>query len=348
MSKQLKVPALIIHLLLWAGYGLVVFYLMSFPFESQYAWALSARVVFVHALLFYLNTEIILPKLLERGKYGVYVFGLLTLIIGVYYFFNFTSEVGIFREALDSIRPRRQFQGPRPIFSRWMISNMLSSTAILFISTTYWLINRERRRKQQELSLINENLQSEMKFLKSQINPHFLFNALNNIYSLMRSNSQNAQQMILKLSEMLRYVIYDSNEKKVPLVKEIDYIINFIGFQKLKYEEEVNITADFQNVDGSLYVEPMLFIPFIENSFKHSRVEDDKNSRIDLKIQTSGNKILFILKNSFPPTEFSKDATRGIGIQNVKKRLELLYPGKYVLNIEETEKEFSVSLEIET
>jgi len=348
MKTQIRIPALLIHLLLWVGYGLVVFYFMSFPFEAKYAWALTLRVIFIHAILFYLNTNLILPKLFDRGKYAVYVTTLLVLIVAVYYFFNLTTDIGIFREALDSVGPRRQFQGPRPIFSRWMISNMLSSSAILFISTTYWFINRERSRKQQELTLINENLQSEMKFLKSQINPHFLFNALNNIYSLMRSNSQNAQQMILKLSEMLRYVIYDSNEKKVPLVKEIDYILNFISFQKLKYEHEVNLTADFQDVDGSLYVEPMLFIPFIENSFKHSRIEDDANSWISLKIQTENNKVRFQLKNSIPKTEYSKDKTGGIGIKNVKKRLELLYAGNYVLNIDEGESEFTVFLEIET
>jgi len=348
MNSVLKVPSVFIHFLVWIGYGLVIYYWTSFPFEPQQALAFTARVLVIHAFLFYLNTYVLLPKMLEQGKYWFYILTLVVLILGVYYIIDFTNEIGVFKEAYSNFRTRRPASMPRPILSRWMISNLLSSTAILFISTTYWLISRDRRRKQRELSLLNENLQSEMKFLKSQINPHFLFNALNNIYSLMNSNSPNARQMLLKLSEMLRYVIYDSNEKKVPLVKEISYIVNFVDFQKLKFEEEVNLTLDFQNVDGSLSVEPMLFIPFIENSFKHSRIEDVKNGWIAVKIQTEANKVIFILKNSVAETEYSKDTTGGIGIQNVKKRLELLYPGNYVLNIENTGSEFSIYLEIET
>jgi len=349
MKTVLRFPSFLIHVLVWIGYGLVVYYWTSFPFEPNYAIALTIRVLLIHIFLFYINVSFALPKLLENGKYLVYVIFLVALILGVYFFIDVTNDIGIFKEALNSLGFRRGGSGgPRPIFSRWMISNLLSSTAILFISTTYWLINRERRRKQHELSLLNENLQSEMKFLKLQINPHFLFNALNNIYSLMHTQSENAREMILKLSEMLRYVIYDSNEKKVPLVKEINYIINYIDFQKLKFEDEINLTLDFQNVDGSLSVEPMLFIPFIENSFKHSKIEDIKSSWIHLKIQTQGNKVFFTLKNSIPQAEYSKDTTGGIGIRNVKKRLELLYPGRYVLNIENTDSEFSVYMEIDT
>lgn len=348
MSSNLRFPAKLIHILVWIGYGLVVYYWTSFPFEPQYAFILTIRVLLIHIFLFYINVLVALPKLLERGRYLFYVLSLIALILGVYFLIDLTNDLGIFREALNSLGFRRNFSGPRPIFSRWMISNLLSSSAILFISTTYWLINRERRRKQRELSLMNENLQSEMKFLKLQINPHFLFNALNNIYSLMHTHSANAREMILKLSEMLRYVIYDSNEKKVPLVKEISYIVNYIDFQKLKFEDEINLTLDFQNVDGSLSIEPMLFIPFIENSFKHSKIEDIKSGWIHLKIQTRGNTVYFTLKNSIPQAEYSKDTTGGIGIQNVKKRLELLYPGQYVLNIDNTGSEFSVYLEIET
>lgn len=195
---------------------------------------------------------------------------------------------------------------------------------------------------------MNENLQTEMKFLKSQINPHFLFNALNNIYSLSVTRSEQAPNMILKLSGMLRYVLYESNGKKVPLGKEITYIENFIDFQLLKIEGEPQVRIDFERVDQNLQVEPMLFIPFIENSFKHSNIEDLENGWMNITLETIDSRILFKIKNSIPQKAYSKDRSGGIGLQNIRKRLELLYAGKHELIIHENENAFTVHLTIDT
>ena len=194
----------------------------------------------------------------------------------------------------------------------------------------------------------SETLEAEMKFLKLQTNPHFLFNSLNNIYALAYTNSPKAPEMIMKLSEMLRYVLYESNEKKVPLSKEIDYIANFISFQLLKIEGEANITVDLDNVDANAEVEPMLFIPFIENSFKHSKIENTEKGWVNIRLSSQDNRIELVVSNSKPPGDFAKDKTGGIGLANVKKRLQLLYPGKHELAVEEKEQSFDVHLIIYT
>ena len=243
----------------------------------------------------------------------------------------------------ESQRPRR-FKGRKMPINPRIVVQSASFLAILFISTTYWLTIQSRKRKQAETQLKNEHLDSELKFLKSQVNPHFLFNALNNIYSLSYTGSTKAPTMIMKLSEMMRYVLYESNEEKVSLEKEITYINHFIDFQKLKIEGSPNITLEVDNVDSSILLEPMLFIPFIENSFKHSKIEDTKESWIKIKISTQQQEIRFNISNSIARHGTNKDNTGGIGLENVRKRLQLLYPDRHELKITQDEQEFSISL----
>ncbi|MDN5202390.1 histidine kinase [Fulvivirgaceae bacterium BMA10] len=350
MKTSFNYKKVIIHLSLWLGYAMLLLYWLALFSDAQTALPHVIRVVIIHSLLFYINTDVLLPHLIEKNKYILYILGIIALIVGMQYLFKLSNELPIIRESLDQLRPRRmRFIPPkRPPFHRLLSANLISSFSILFISTTYWVISQARTRKQKEIALKNENLKTEMKFLKSQINPHFLFNALNNIYSLSFRSSKKTPDMIMKLSNMLRYVLYDSNEKKVPLQNEITYIQHFIDFQRLKIEGEPNIRIDFENADNQVKVEPMLFIPFVENSFKHSKIEDTETSWISMKFETEGKKVIFTIMNSVPKSAFSKDKTGGIGLQNVKKRLELLYPEKHDLKIETRDNQFLVKLIVDT
>ena len=229
-------------------------------------------------------------------------------------------------------------------FSPPLLMDILSSIAILFISTTYWVTKQAQKREQMEMALKSENLDTELKLLKSQINPHFLFNALNNIYSLSYRNQKMAPDMVMKLSEMLRYVLYETNESKVTLDKEIAYINNYIDFQRLKTDNKANINIHIDIHNPELLIEPMLLIPFIENSFKHSNI-DHPDGWVSIKLTTFGKaSLLFEVSNSKPVTEFTKDNTVGIGLENVKKRLRLLYPEKHDLTVEENQDSFTVKL----
>lgn len=349
-DRYAKLKVILIHVFLWVCYGIIVFYWLSFVFNEESATILTLRILVLHAFLFYINTNLLLPSLVERGKYIYYIFSLIICVEVVFLVSAFSNEWPVFYNIFTQLRPfhSREFGFQRHFFFIGGFSHILSSIAVLFISTIYWTITQNRKKKQWELSLLNENLETEMKFLKSQINPHFLFNALNNIYSLSVTKSDKAPGMIMKLSEMLRYMLYESNNKKVPLGKEISYMQNYIDFQVLKIEGRPNIMVDYDNVDQKLKVEPMLFIPFIENSFKHSNIEDLEHGLIAIKLETDGDKINFKIRNSIPGRKYTKDASGGIGLQNIRKRLELLYPGKYELNIHQNEKTFSVQLTIDT
>ena len=189
-------------------------------------------------------------------------------------------------------------------------------------------------------------IESELKVLNSQINPHFLFNVLHNIYTLSYLKSEAAPKMILKLSDMLRYITYEGNKDLVSIDKEINYIRNYIDLQKLKHEKNENISVHIDVKSNHVMVPPMLFVPFIENSFKHSKIEDTEKGWIEVNLKTENGKIFFHVANSIPGKKYTKDKTGGIGLKNVKRRLDLIYGNHYQLDISNKSEKFTVNLQI--
>ena len=196
--------------------------------------------------------------------------------------------------------------------------------------------------------LSKQNLQSELALLKYQINPHFLFNTLNNIDSLIRSNAEKASTTLVKLSEILRYMIYDTNFEKVPLSNEIKHIESFIDLQKMQFSnKELAIFTIIGNPDNIL-IAPMLFIPFIENAFKHCTDKNIPNA-IRINLSVVSNQVNFESLNVYDKTQnITKDETKGIGLNSVKRRLEIIYPNKYTLSIKEEDNTFKVKLSVNT
>ncbi|MCB9269565.1 MAG: histidine kinase [Lewinellaceae bacterium] len=226
---------------------------------------------------------------------------------------------------------------------RWM-GSMMPLIASFLGSSLYEIAIYAQQKDKETIRLQKEKLETEIKFLKSQINPHFLFNALNNIYTLSLLQSEQAPENILRLSEMLRYVLYDCNEALVPLRKEVQYIRHYVHLFQLKDSTGLKIALDLDESQPDLSLAPMLLIPFVENAFKHSKIEDTEKGWIKIKLITSSRQLQFEVLNSKPPANYLKDATGGIGIENVRRRLELLYPGQYKLDIMQTEETYSVNL----
>jgi two-component system LytT family sensor kinase len=229
---------------------------------------------------------------------------------------------------------------------RWLIRNIPPLFISLLGSS---LVSLSRFAGEKEKALIQSEkakLETEIKFLKSQINPHFLFNSLHNIYGLTIIQPDRAADQLLKLSDILRYMLYDSNVEKVPLHREVAYLQNYIELAQLKDSRGMDVSFDTEVGNESLKVSPLLFIPFVENAFKHSQIEDLKNGYIHISLNTWGNRLIFKVDNSKPQIEYSKDKIGGIGLRNIQQRLKLLYPEKHHLNIEETETSFQVHLEL--
>lgn len=324
--------------------------------EIERAFLISLILIIPQVIIAYINMELLIPRFFIKKKYWKYVGLVLLCFAGVYLFYEFVLPV-IF-EKLGSppheggrrwIR-ENQGMGDRPFFSPMrrmrMIYSFTQTLAIYFLSTAFKTSQIALKREKEASDLKSENLNSELKFLRSQINPHFLFNALNNIYALSIIKSDKTPDNILKLSDMLRYIIYDCNADRVLIEKEINYINNYIDLQKLKDDKITNIEVNFEKVESHCMIAPMIFIPFIENSFKHSKIEDLENGWIKLKIEHTDTQLIFSIGNSLPKKVYTKDKIGGVGLENVTRRLELLYPKKHQLKIEDTKSEFFVELKI--
>ena len=207
----------------------------------------------------------------------------------------------------------------------------------------------QQLKERQELE--RQTMQSELRFLRSQINPHFLFNTLNNLYALTLKKSDLAPEIVLKLSEMMRYMLYECNEKRVLLSKEINYLQNYIDLERLRQGSQVRIDFEVEGAVEQQTIAPLLFIPFLENSFKHGLMNTlESESFVRIKIQVDHNRLHFFIENSKPRQRPIRDPNRpsgGIGLANIHRRLNLLYPKHYDLRINDTPNTYAVVLDLE-
>lgn len=189
--------------------------------------------------------------------------------------------------------------------------------------------------------------ESELRLLQSQLSPHFLFNTLNNMYGLSLTEHQKVPALLLKLSELLRYSVYEANETYVSLRSETGYLKNYIEFEKIRLGERLSLKTDIEpSLPEDFVIAPMLLIVFVENAFKHSRNSVDDNIYIDINLKVWNDQLLFSVKNSYSPQQKRFDKNSGLGLDNVRKRLELLYPGAYALDIRSDEQLYTIMLQV--
>ncbi len=294
----------------------------------------------------FLNRYLLIPKLFNMQKNYMY---LSVSIIAVFIFIIAFSliDMEIIREYLPPFpRMRRHHHPPMGIdFMPFLKSGFLIIGSFL-VTTLFYMISKAKLDETRTRQLQSEKSLMELKFLKSQINPHFLFNALNNIYAMIYTGDKNAANSVLKLSEMLRYVTDECQAETIPVEKEIHYIENFIDFQQMRAEKQMNVQFTKVVKSNQISIPPMLFQPFVENCFKHSRIDNDPNARIFISLSENESGLLFTAENTISRQKVikSKPTRDGIGISNVKKRLDLIYPEKHKIDINETADNFIVKL----
>lgn len=189
--------------------------------------------------------------------------------------------------------------------------------------------------------LKNEKAKTELMLLKSQVNPHFFFNMLNNLYGLVGKDAKKGQELILKLSDMMRYSIYEGEKETVTLKEEVDYLKNYIELHKMRYHKKIDINFNCQ-IEEDYKVMPLLFIILLENAFKHGVERLRDNAYVNINMTTFNNEIEFTVENNFDSSEDVEDA--GIGLKNLKRRLELVYPNKHKLSFSKVENVYKVQL----
>lgn len=338
-----------LQILFWGGLWALVPVILLGNWEfSERLLGRSLVVLAGVTLVVWANMEFFLPRLYFNKKQGVYVLAGLALVVLVTLLVGWDDApwAEYFNRPGGSGRSGSGGRG-NPSFKglKYLSLSMPYFTAL--IGSALFEVARFANRKEQEAAEFrSEKLEAELKFLKSQINPHFLFNALNNIYTLTLIKSDQAPDNLLKLSGMLRYMLYDCKADRVPLQKEIEYLRHFIDLHLLKDSRGLNVDVQLDESRPSLSIAPMLFIPFVENAFKHSKVEDREKGWIQIRLSTAEDHILFEVKNSQPEQQFTKDEAGGIGLINVRRQLELLYPDRHELSITPGPEFFLVRLKI--
>jgi len=290
----------------------------------------------INISLFYLNFLVLIPQFLDKKKYGFYAIAVVSAVI-VYGFGKYGTAL-IFKQYV-LMRTKGQAIG----FGAYFLNTIFTSLIFLFLSavlkfTIDWFLNERVQR-----DLENQRLTAELAFLKSQINPHFLFNSLNSIYSLAYQRSETTPEAILKLSEIMRYMLYECNDNKVGLDKEFQYLHNYIDLQKIRFANKAYIDLKINGKVEGQQIVPLLLIAFIENAFKHG-VANNALTPIRLAINVEGQHLHFYIQNRKHTN--NRDPEGGIGLNNVKRRLNLLYPRKYNLDITDGADTYTVELSL--
>lgn len=358
MFKSISLPdkkiALILHAIALILVIIIPLYLNSVFGETD-----SHRLYqfYVHTfsavIIFYLGYLWLVPKFFLQDKKALYLIILVGIILITYGITNFINDTLL----SDAVRDAKFLENYRKVtgnktmppfkafgFFNHVVASILISGFAMGLAVMEKL--KENEKKQKELE--KEKLHSELAFLKNQVSPHFFFNTLNNIYSLIGIDGPTAQESVLKLSKLMRYLLYESEHGETLMSHEIDFMTNYIDLMKLRISQKVELQIDFPTGFTDFSVPPLLFVPFIENAFKHG-VSYREHSYITIQMKIEGTRVHFSSENSIGKSSPTEDMQHsGIGLDNVKKRLNLLFAGKHDLKISSDGAVFRIDLSIET
>lgn len=354
-GKLNLVLLLLIHLMAWCFIFLLplLFYPVQSEGENFFLYELLSKTALIG--LFYLNYYLLLPRFFEKKKYLIYFLLVIILIIGIIFWDILLQNIfpgSAYRFNDRSFFPFNNISATEntilgiPQRVLFIIANRVTSFAfiLLLVGGLMRLGASYLKNQNEKKALENANLNAELNLLKSQINPHFLFNTLNGIYALAHEKSEKTETSILKLSEMLRYMLYESAEEKVALSGEINYITNYIQLQRMRLSDKIKIKYEVTGKTEGQYIAPFLLITFIENAFKHG-VSYAKPGSININIKVFEKTLTLFVENPFAETD--SFTVKGLGLKNAERRLDLLYQGKYNLQAEKSKSRYIVNLKLE-
>ena len=327
------------HVLFWLLY--LSFWVFLYEPVVGFFQALQNAIVIIvlHGTASYFNNYYLVPYFLRKREYLLYLISIFLTIS----FICFSHIVYLlWADTIDDTEK----------YSLWsldfFVNDAIFTSYTIIITMTLLFFKRWFEKERLADKLEKLNIETELKFLKSQINPHFLFNSLNSVYALTLTKSDKAPEVVLKLSEILRYILYDGGEKVVGLEKELEYLKNYLELEKIRYGNRLQIEMSIIGDPSGKEIAPMLFLPFVENSFKHGVNSNIGNTFINIHVIIEESEIVFNIENNKPSNNLNDGIgyQGGIGIENVKKRLALLYPAKHSLDIIEGDT-FLVNLRIE-
>lgn len=288
--------------------------------------------------LTYTNLNLLIPYLFKRKRYFLYIISIL-VVISIWVFVKNYQDLYYFKKLL-AIPDYTYYSSTLPNVSNAIL--FLCFGVALKLSKQYYL----QEKKMHKIEI--EKLDTELKYLKAQINPHSVFNSINSVFSLIEKSNTNARAALAKFSEILRYQLYDCGMDKIDITKELNYLSNFIELQKLRKGTDVIVDYQVSDKVKDFKIAPLLIAPFVENAFKYVSAFDEKENKIQISLDFSYNYFVLKVFNTCEPILHQNHiASSGIGLSNVKRRLELLYPERFDLSINQMEESYSVQLKLE-
>lgn len=332
---------LLLHLSFWSVYlSFFLYQVSSYQRGEELDWNRILITVFSQvffaAAISYINYFYLLPQLLERKKVLGYLIKfvlLFTVIIVI--------RIELNRYLFDMMHFRTNYMDSTRFVVQVVTSNLFVIIFVGMLRFAQDWFELDARRKEIE----HEKLIAELNFLKAQINPHFLFNTLNNLYYLAYSKSDNTTEVIDKLSKMMRYMIYDSNHPKVLLTKEIEYMQNYVSLERLRLNSEIPIEFEVKGNLDDRKIAPLIFITFLENAFKHGVSNAKEDCWVKVLVEVNGKECVYTVENSKIQGR-KEEGKSGIGLSNIKRRLELSYPGNHELQVKDLEDRYLVQLKL--
>lgn len=326
------------HLLFW----MLVFGIWYFlRYDDYRVPGMAFRVTLIKvidlALMIYITNYILLPRLFYRKRYFWFVLALVLLVV--------TSSITKMN-ILGRVMNAPQLYSLSGDLKQRIYDNVLPHFFLVIAGAAIKLMIDYSRLQQRMAEIAREKAEAELNFLKSQINPHFLFNSLNSVYFLIDKKNAEARESLHKFSEMLRYQLYEVNGARIPVEREIHYLEDYVGLQKLRKDDHYELSLEHSPEVRGFLIEPLLLVPFVENAFKHVSSHQDKPNYIRVAMDRRNGHFIFTTENTKDRSRTS-DPYSGIGLNNVRRRLELLYPGRHELNIDDKEEIYRVELRLE-
>ncbi len=351
-KSKSKLVTIIIHVLTWGVFGMIYYFqplTANIPLPYQ-LWIKQSIILGLLVIAFYLNSFILVPELLLKNRNGIYflvIVSIATIIVLLnIYVDEWLNLPQLMDIAFHKHGPIKHHSGRNHDWDFYMIAII---ALVLGVSTSITAIQKWQFDKQVHQEMEQDKISSELSFLKAQINPHFFFNTLNNIYALTLINADTSRKAIHQLSRMMRYVLYDTQNSTTQLSQEIAFIKDYISLMQLRLTDVVKIDFSSPAALKDMAIAPMIFLPFIENAFKHG-VSATQASYINIAVKQNNNTIELEVVNTIIKEQSNNlEEASGIGLNNTRRRLDLLYPGKHILTINENTAEniYSVHLTLD-
>lgn len=339
-QQQSSIRTILYHILFWLIYVLSE-YVANYPHlqgveHFQQIWTVILSLPLLMSPTYFI-VFVAVPKYLKTGKLVSFI--LVLLVSAVLVFYGRIKWLELINYLIYD------FSGSMPASKA--LKNVVRDYAIIALAISIYIITDWRRKEQENKQLVEAKAKADLELLKRQLHPHFLFNTLNNIYSLSLKSSDQTGESILKLSKLLEYLVYQSGEKHVLLIEEIELVRNYIDLEKLRYGPELDVNLEIKGVDKLTKTAPLILLPFVENCFKHGGKNEKGVFWLKIRVLVFDKLLTVFIENSKNQQhKLPVSKAAGVGLANISERLELLYQGNYSLDIEDSQEFYSIKLEV--